>query len=208
MKKENTISILEKFKAIFPGIELILVEDVTLLGAALGEKSIDTIFENNIKDIPKHQAFFLIKNCFAIPKLLYIISTSAVFKKDKILQEMHDNLKDIMESIVNISTGRDTWTQLTLPVKLGGFGLQYPIELTASAFILLFVFCSSPDTSLFNNHSPSDSLLRDALSLCQPMTGETSNTTAAMTEPLHKQWTIPVSKNNIGLLIEQSATDL
>ena len=118
VKRENTVSFLEKFNAICPGIELILVEHVTLLGAALGEKSIDTILEKkneefkvlctNIKDIPKHQAFFLIKNCFAIPKILYIFSTSADFKKDKNLQEMHDNLKDIMESVVNISLGRDT----------------------------------------------------------------------------------------------------
>ena len=118
VKRENTVSILEKFNAICPGIELILAEHVTLLGAKLGEKSIDTILEKkneefkvlctNIKDIPKHQAFFLIKNCFAIPEILYIFSTSADFKKDKNLQEMHDNLKDIMESVVNISLGRDT----------------------------------------------------------------------------------------------------
>ena len=40
------------------------------------------------------------------------------------------------------------------------------------------------------------------------MAGKTSNITAAMTKPLHKQWTNPVSKNHFGLLIEQSATDL
>ena len=102
VKGENTVSILENLNAIRLGIELTPVEDVTLLGAALGEKSIDTILEKkneeskhlctNIKDIPNHQAFFLIENCFALPKFLYIFRTSAVFKKDKILQEMHDNL--------------------------------------------------------------------------------------------------------------------
>ena len=92
VKGENTVSILGKFNAFCPGNELIPVEDVTLLGAALGEKSLDTILEKkneefkclctNIEDIPKHHAFLLIKNCFAIPKLLYIIRTSADFKKD------------------------------------------------------------------------------------------------------------------------------
>ena len=217
MKEENTVSILEKINAICPGIELIPVENVTLLGAALGEKSIDTKLEKkneefkrlctNIKDIPNHRAFFIIKNCFAIPKLLNIFRTSVVFKKDKIFQEMHDNLKYTMESVMNISVGRDTWTQLKLPVKLGGFGLQSPIILAPSALIASFISCTSLATSLFNNHSPSDSLLREAPSLWQSMAGETS-ITAAMTKRLQKQWTLPVSKNNLGLLIEQSATNL
>ena len=109
---------------------------------------------------------------------------------------------------MNISLGRDTWTRLTLPVKLGGFGLQSPIELAPSAFIAAFVSCSSLATSLFNNHSPSDLLLREALSLCESMAGEVSSINAAMTIPLQKQWTNPVSKNNLRLLIEQSAIDL
>ena len=76
VKGENTVSILENLNAIRPGIELIPVEDVTLLGAALGEKIIDRVLEKkneeskrlctNIKVFPKYQAFFLIKNCFAL----------------------------------------------------------------------------------------------------------------------------------------------
>ena len=71
VKGENTVSILEKFNAICTGIELISVEDVIFLDLALGEKSIDTILEKkneefkrfctNIKDISKHQVFFLVK---------------------------------------------------------------------------------------------------------------------------------------------------
>ena len=218
VKAENTVSIREKLNVICPLIELIPVENVTIKGAALGEKSIDAILEKkneefkristNIKDFPKHQAFFLIKNCFAIPKLLYIFHTSAVLKKDKISQELPDNLKDTIESVTDISLGRDTWTQLTLPVKLGGFGLRFSIELAPSAFIAMFVSCSLLATSLLNNHSQPDSLLREALSIWKSMAGETSSITSAMTKPLRKQWTNPVSKNNLGLLIEQSATDL
>ena len=121
VKGEITVSILEKLNAICPGTELILVEDVTILGAALGEKGIDMILKKkneefkrlctNIRDITKHKRFILIKNCFAIPKLLYIFRISAVFKKDKILQEMHDNLKDTIDSVKNISLVRDTWAQ-------------------------------------------------------------------------------------------------
>ena len=99
---------------------------------------------------------------------------------------MHDHLNDIMESVMNISLGRNTWTQLTLPVNLGGFGLQSPIELAPSAFMASFVSCSSLVTSLFNNHSPSDSLLREALSFWQSMAGETSSITAAMTKTTSK----------------------
>ena len=141
-------------------------------------------------------------------KTFFIFRTFDVFKNDKNLQEMHENLKDTMESVMNISLGRETWTQLTLQVKLGEFGLQSPIELATSAFIASFVSCSSLATSLLNNHSPSDSFLLEALSLWQSMVGETSSITASMNKPLQKQWTNPVSKNNIGLLIEQSTTDL
>ena len=39
------------------------------------------------------------------------------------------------------------------------------------------------------------------------MAGETFSITAAMTKPLQKQWTNPVSKNIFGLRIEQFTTD-
>ena len=79
VKGEITVSIPEKFNAMCPSIELIIVEDVKLLGAALGEKSIDTILEKKNEE----------------------------FKRlcTKIFQERHDNLKDTMESVMNISLG-------------------------------------------------------------------------------------------------------
>ena len=64
---------------------------MTLLGAPIGQKSEISAVEAKLGDLkrichrletlPAHVAFFLLKNCFYIPKLLYMFRTAPVYRK-------------------------------------------------------------------------------------------------------------------------------
>ena len=129
-KKE---SILREFEKACPGIFLIDAEDQCLLGAPLGLNALDLELVKKKEDltrlcdqtltIPAQQAFFLMKNCFAIPKLMYLLRTSPAFKCGHKLAELTQLMRDTFERITNVTITDAAWVQTTLLVKLGGFGL-------------------------------------------------------------------------------------
>ena len=69
-----------------PDIKIVLTNDCTLLGAlisprpspkAVVKKHDDLIrMAGRLEQIDAHEAFVLLKNCFALPKLLYILCAS------------------------------------------------------------------------------------------------------------------------------------
>ena len=70
----------------FPTIQCVDAEDSTLLGAGLGTKSIRAALVDKLAklktllqrtaSLPCQTAFFLIKNCFYVPKLMYVLRAS------------------------------------------------------------------------------------------------------------------------------------
>ena len=72
---------IDDFKSISSDIRILGSEDTSLLGSPLTEEAFDQIFSNKIENfkilckhvvkLDAHDALFLIKNCFAIPKLLH-----------------------------------------------------------------------------------------------------------------------------------------
>ena len=68
------------------GIKIIQKSDLTLLGAPIYvnavEKVIDEKIENlkvmvgRLKQIESHEALFLFRNCFVMPKLTYFLKTA------------------------------------------------------------------------------------------------------------------------------------
>ncbi len=70
----------------FPLIECVPRDHITLLGAGLGDKSLQDKLSKKLETLqrmctrltrlPSQSAFFLLKNCYAIPKFMYLIRTS------------------------------------------------------------------------------------------------------------------------------------
>ena len=60
-----------------------------------------------------HQAFVLLKNPFAIPKLTYLLRSSWAFQEVDLLKEFDNTLIDDMSTITNIDFTNDSWTQAT-----------------------------------------------------------------------------------------------
>ena len=82
-----------------------------------------------------HDALFLLRHSFAIPKMLYVLRTAPCF-----LSPFLDSLfRDFLSGITNISMGANSvWIQATLAVKFGGLGVRRATQLAPSVF---FCFC-------------------------------------------------------------------
>ena len=129
----------------FPGIKLIHPEELTLLGApvlpssnekVLGAKldSLKTLTER-LKQLHEHDALYLLKNCMAIPKLLYFLRTAPCFLNPDLLIEYDEAIKIGLENILNVKMTDQIWDQASLPTKLGGFGIRKTTELAISGYL-------------------------------------------------------------------------
>ena len=102
---------------------------------------------------PAQQTFFLMKNCFAIPKLIYLLRISPAFKCGHKLAELTQLMWDKFERVTNVAITDEAWAQTTLPVKLGGFGLQSPLDIASSAYISSLISCHDLISALLEHES-------------------------------------------------------
>ena len=128
------------------GIRLIQKEDLTLLDAAVLPEAIENmliakrekliLMSQRLLEIDKHDALFLLKNCYSIPKLTYVLRTVPCFTRPDILQTYDLIIKEALENILNTSLKQDScWIQSTLPVNLGGFGNRLASEIALPAYL-------------------------------------------------------------------------
>ena len=79
----------EMVQSFLPGVRIVPKEDCCLLGALLSVEGIPAALKKKTEDLDKlisrlefvdpHEAFVLLKNCFSIPRLQYILRTSPTF---------------------------------------------------------------------------------------------------------------------------------
>ena len=85
--------------------------------------------------IDAHDAVFLLRSCYAIPKLTYFLRSAPTYRTMATLQEYDQVIKKCLEEIININLGQEAWTQSSLPVKQGGLGIRKATDLALSAFL-------------------------------------------------------------------------
>ena len=68
--------------------------------------------------LTSHEAFHLIRVCFGLPKLQYLLRTSPAFASD-VCRGIGDELKDILTDVLNLRFDDLAWTQASLPVRWG-----------------------------------------------------------------------------------------
>jgi hypothetical protein len=195
----TTFAIFRRFTGVCPGIKLIAPENATLLGSALGVAAIPSEMGDKLELItelcktldllPQHAAFFLLKNCFAAPKLMYLFRTAPTFTAPEILAQIESQLRSSAERILNVILDDAKWSQLSLPVRMGGFGLQNPMDLSSSAYL----------SSVFANREMVRRLLNDVDSEAPIEAAIASWTERSHTEPSsitpksrQKSWLQPI----------------
>ena len=85
--------------------------------------------------LDRHPAFFLLKNCFSMPKPMYLLRSSPTFQHPDLLADFDDCLKSCATDIYDVSFDDIGWIQATLPIRLGGIGLRRATDLAFPAYL-------------------------------------------------------------------------
>ncbi|HEY9805674.1 MAG TPA: reverse transcriptase domain-containing protein, partial [Candidatus Obscuribacterales bacterium] len=120
------------------------LHEATLLGTPITSGGINCALTSKRTDldlllkrltlIPSHAALYLLRNAFAIPKLLYLLRTSPCFDSPE-LDQYDKSLQAALSSLLNVDLSSDAWTQANLPVRWGGIGVRSAHQLAPSAFL-------------------------------------------------------------------------
>ena len=144
-KDENVTNVRDRFEDLVKGIKIMDRAELSLLGAPLFPEAINTILNpklENLKlmarrlnEIDNHEALFLLRHCFAMPKLTYFLRTSPCFLEQETLENFDKIIKDTLVNILNISLPDMAYNQATLPISKGGLGLRLATEIAVRFFI-------------------------------------------------------------------------
>ena len=137
--------VLRKFRTIAPDIKHVKTATAMLLGAPIGgEQSVDAALlvkleelrrlSNRVSLLHAHDAFFLLKNCFCIPKLMYTLR-SAPCHSHQLLIEYGDVIRSTLQQILNVELSDESWDQATLPVADGGLGTRRATDIALPAYL-------------------------------------------------------------------------
>ena len=91
--------------------------------------------------MPAHSALYLLRNAFAIPKLLYTLRTAHCSDSAE-LANYDNTVRTSLASILNVELTSATWTQASLPLRWGGIGVHSACQLAPSAFLASADGCS------------------------------------------------------------------
>ena len=130
----------------------------TLLGSPIGGmESITDVWESKIEQLKilgsrleqlqAHDALCLLRNAFALPKVLYVLRTAPSFLSP-LLDTFDDVQKSLLEAICNIHLSDKCWLQASIPINAGGIGIRSVSRLAPSAFLASAAGTSSITSAL------------------------------------------------------------
>jgi len=116
-----------------------------LLGAPIGdEHCVDAVLAAKLEDLQRfsgrlqlltaHDALFLLKNCFVILKLTYMLHSAPCYTR-QVLSEYDNILRSTLQSVLNTAMSDDVWDQATLLVANGGLGIRKATDVALPAFL-------------------------------------------------------------------------
>ena len=109
-------------------------EDVILVGSPLISTAIRSQFQHKLSIfkvtteklsvLDRQPAYFLLKNCFSMPKLMYLLRSSPTVQHSDLLADIDDCLNSCDTYICNVSFDDIGRILETLPIRLCGIGLR------------------------------------------------------------------------------------
>ena len=212
--KNNAVA--TSFANNFPDINIVPVDDINLLGTPLFPGGIDKelssrlhsfkLLCSRLERLDHHEALFLLKNAFFIPKFLYILRTFPCHG-NRLLTEIDLRMKACIESITNCRFDDPTFRQASLPIKLGGLGVRRAEDLALPAFISSSLKCSAMVDQLLSqaDSDPFRSSVSDAITAWKAQDSRLAEP-LAKAQYQQKSWDLPLAKLHLADLIG-SATD-
>lgn len=137
-------NVIASFRAVLPNIRHIPCSEAVLLGAPVGDSAVDTVLNSKLQvfrllaarltTLSAHDALFLLKNCFSMPKLLYTLRCAACYNST-VLPEYDSVVRQTLKTILNVELPESVWKQATLPVSSGGLGIRLATDLALPAYL-------------------------------------------------------------------------
>ena len=87
-----------------------------------------------LKKMSAHEALYLLKSCFAMPHLLYLLRT-APCSLSSVTCNLDSVIRGAVPAITNVRLDADACLQGSLPVRWGGIGVKSANDLALSAFL-------------------------------------------------------------------------
>ena len=150
---QHSEAVISEFKQLLPNINITSIEESIILGSPIAPQGVRseitsklnalTRMISRLNSIDPHQAFVLLKNSFAIPKLTYLLRSSRAFQETDLLEEIDMTLRNSMSSIVNIDFTNESWAQASLPARSGGLGIRKSADIALPCFISSALSASS-----------------------------------------------------------------
>ena len=116
------------FDEICPGIKVEDRENLEILGSPMGAGGRRDLFNKKVIELQKlsevvlkldaHYGFYLLKNCFSLPKLLYFLRTSPCFEEVDLLQQYDSIIRKSLSKICNVNFDESSYTQAILEAGL------------------------------------------------------------------------------------------
>ena len=141
-----------------------------------------------VTKLDAHYGFYLLKNCFSLPKLLYFLRTSPCFEEVDLLQQYDSIIRKSLSKICNVNFDESSYTQAILPVSKGGIGIASASQIALPAFLASAsgakraLSCILPEDYV-------DASFEKALDLWLAR----ANLTEAPSDSIQKHWTSPLS---------------
>ena len=135
----------ESFNRIMQGIKVLPKSELKLLGAPVYVDSVENVLGEKIENlelmvkrleqIDPHEALFLLRHCFGMPKLTYFLRTAPCFMKPDVLTKIDSIIRVSLTSILNITLPERSYTQATLPIAYGGLGIRLSTDIALAGFL-------------------------------------------------------------------------
>ena len=158
-----------------------------------------------LEQLESHQAFVLLKSCFAIPKLQYILRASPAYKQSDDLSRFDDSLVGALAAVTNVRLEGHSLAQAVLPVSLGGLGVRMAKDIALPAFISSCHSASELVEAVLLNvhHLAEESELRTAVDQWRVRNqgGDLVEDTERFRQ---KAWDLPLAERAKGTLLDAS----
>lgn len=91
--------------------------------------------QQNLGSISSHVALILFRSCLSLPKLTYTMRTSPTWFYPQEIALIDEDIRIMLESILNVQLEDMQWTQASLPIRHGGLGIRRMQDTSVSAFL-------------------------------------------------------------------------
>ena len=136
---------IDELQSVAPGVRLLDSSEVTLLGSPITLDALLSSFESklgciqtlssHLETLFAHDAFYLLRHCFAIPKLLYLLRTSPSWRVPGLLEKFDELICTSLQTFTNINISSSAWAQSILPAAKGGLGIRSAIDLSLPSYL-------------------------------------------------------------------------